>query len=26
LIDYVRSDPSLPYRAENIQNLNFTGA
>jgi iron complex outermembrane receptor protein len=26
VIDYVRSDPSLPYRAENIQNLNFTGA
>jgi iron complex outermembrane receptor protein len=26
VIDYVRSDPSLPYVAENIQNLNFTGA
>ena len=26
VIDYVRSNPNAPYMAENIQNLNFTGA
>jgi iron complex outermembrane receptor protein len=26
VIDYARTNPSLPYMAENIQNLNFTGA
>jgi iron complex outermembrane receptor protein len=26
VIDYVRTDPNAPYMAENIHNLNFTGA